>query len=133
MNCCHVCIFQLDTQLWKAIIPKTKSPKISEFSLISLVGMSVLRLALFVLRLVIFFMISSRSTGKKLKDKPELQLFFIATMLGWNLYFMIAFISGSPILWLTGSVSLYWEITRVVVILEKNSFKIDAVFYKRFL
>ena len=36
--------------------------------------------------------------------------------------------SGSPILWLTGSVSLYWEIPSIDMILEKNSFKIGAVF-----
>ena len=73
-------------------------------------------------------MISSRSTGKKLKDKPDLQLYFIAIILMWNLYFLIAFISGSLILWLTGSVSLYWEIPSVIMILEINSFKTDSVF-----
>ena len=36
-----------------------KSPKISEFSLIGFVGMSVLCVALFALRLLISFMISS--------------------------------------------------------------------------
>ena len=50
---------ELETQL---LYPKIKSPKISEFSLISLVGMSVLCVALFVLSVFISFMISSRST-----------------------------------------------------------------------
>ena len=42
----------------------------------------VLCVALFVLRLLISFMISSRSTWEKLKEKPELQIFFIAIRLG---------------------------------------------------
>ena len=90
--------------------------------------MSVFCVALFAFRLLISFKILSRSTWEKLKDKPALQFFFIATKLWWNLYFMIAFISGSPVLWcLTGSFSLYWGIRSVVMILEKNSFEADAV------
>ena len=74
------------------------------------------------------FIISWRSIWEKLKDKAELQFFFIATMLGWNLYFVIAFISGLTILWLTGSVSLHCGIPSVAMILKKNLFEIDAVF-----
>ena len=109
------------------IVSKNKICKISELSLISLAVMFVLFVALSVLRLLIYFIISWRSTWEKLKDKPELQFFFIATMLGWNLYFMIAFISGSPILWLNGAVLLYWGIPSVVMILEKILFKINIV------
>ena len=50
----------------------------SEFPLISLVGMTVFRVALYVFKLVISFMISSYSTNEKLKCKSELQLSFIA-------------------------------------------------------
>ena len=49
-------------------------------------------------------------------------------MLGWNLYFITALISGSQTFRFTGSVSLHWGILRVVMILQKNSFKTDAVF-----
>ena len=72
-------------------------------------------------------MILSRSTWEKLKGKPQLQFSFIAIRLGWNLYFIIAFISESPMSWLTSSVSLYWGIPRFVMILEKNSFRTDAM------
>ena len=56
-----------------------------------------------------FFTISLCLTWKKLKDKLELQFSFIAITLGWNLYFIDAFISGSPRLWPTGSVCYIWE------------------------
>ena len=39
------------------------------------------------------FIISSHLTWEKLKDKPELQLSFIAIMLGWSLYFIIYFMT----------------------------------------
>ena len=91
-------------------------------------GMSLLFVALFVLGLIISFTISSRSTWDKLKDKPELQFSVIAILPGWSLYFMIAFISGSAMLWLTGSISLYWGIPSVFMTLEKNSLKTCSVF-----
>ena len=49
-----------ETQLLQ--VSKIKSQKISEFSLISFVSMSMLCVALFVLRLLISFMNSSHST-----------------------------------------------------------------------
>ena len=51
---------ELETQLLQ--VSKIKSQKISEFSLISFVSMSMLCVALFVLRLLISFMNSSHST-----------------------------------------------------------------------
>ena len=97
MSWCYDCIFQ---GVWKngignaiIIIFKNKFQKISEFSLIRFVGMPVLCMALFVLRLLISFMTSSRSTWEKPKDKPKLQVFFFPTMLGWNPFFVIAFTS----------------------------------------
>ena len=102
--------------------------EISEFFLISFVGMPLLCVALFALRLLISSMISSYSTWEKAKDKLELQFSFITTMLVRNLYFIIAFISGLPMMWLPGSFSLYWGIPRFVMILKKNSFQTDAVF-----
>ena len=73
-----------------------KFPKIPESSLIRFVGMSVLCVTLSGMRLSIYVMISSRSTLEKLKDKPKLQFFFVAIVLGLNLYFITAVISGLP-------------------------------------
>ena len=84
--------------------------------------------ALFVISLSNSFMISSLSTWYKPKEKSELQFFFIAVMLGWNLYIMIAFINGLLMLWLIGFVSLYWRIHSFIMMLEKTSFNTDAVF-----
>ena len=84
--------------------------------------------ALFVISLSNSFMISSLSTWYKPKEKSELQFFFIAVMLGWNLYIMIAFINGLLMLWLIGFVSLYWRIHSFIMMLQKTSFNTDAVF-----
>lgn len=110
----------------------------SEFSLINLVGISVLWVALFVLGLLISFMISFHSIWEKLKHKFELHVFFVAFMLGWDLYFTVAFISELSMLWPSGSVSLYWGLpncrsflslstmllssTRVIISLETTLF-----------
>ena len=82
----------------------------------------------YILRLIVSFMISSCSTWERLREKPELQSSLLGIMIWWHLYFIIAFISGSPMLYLTGFISLYWGIPGFVIILEKNLFKTDPVF-----
>ena len=53
-----------------------------EFYLINFVGMSAFCVASFACKLFISFKISSLLTHQKLKCVPELQLFFMAIMLG---------------------------------------------------
>ena len=126
MNCCYDCTFQgvrkNRTENAIIIVSKNKISKNIRIFLNKFSGYVCALCGFICLKVINFFIISWLSTWKNLKDKAELQFFFIVSMLGWNLYFMIALISGSPILWLTGSVSLYWRIPSVVMILEKNSF-----------
>ena len=74
-----------------------KSAKISEFSLINLVGMFVFCVALFAFKFFISFKISSLSTNEKLKSVLELQFSLIAIMLGWVLYLTIALITDQDL------------------------------------
>ena len=84
-----------------------KSPNISEFSLIILVGISVFYVALLMFRLFSSLRISSFWTFLNEKWDLELQNFLIATMLGWFRYLTIAFRSGSFIFLQIGSSTLY--------------------------
>ena len=100
MNWCYDCIFQ---GVWKyrknnAIIkfPKTKYLKISEFSLISFVGMPVLCVALFVLviKVVNFFHDFITFNLKEIKGQTGVTIFLYCNYAGGSLYFITAFISG---------------------------------------
>ena len=76
MNWCYDCIFQ---GVWKntrgnAIIILSKN-KISEFSLISSGAISVLCMALFVLRLLNSFMSSSCSTKRETQRQTRVTIF----------------------------------------------------------
>ena len=107
-------IIELETQL-------LKFPKITECSLMSFLGMSVLCATLFVLRLLISFKISSRSTWEKLRNSR------VAIFLFCNYARVKPIFYDCFHLWLTGSISSYWGIPRVIMILEKILFKTDAM------
>ena len=89
--------------------------------------MSVLCVALFAYKFVIFIKISSLPTDEKLKDVLELQFSLIARMIGWTLYLTNALITGSLMETDIGSCSLYCGIFRFWIIAEKKLFETLAV------
>ena len=74
---------------------KIKSPNMSKFSFLILVGISVFCVALSMFRLFSSLRISSFWTFLNEKWDLELKNFLIAIILGWFRYLTVAFISGS--------------------------------------
>ena len=83
--------------------------------------------ALFTSSFKISFSICFWSTSIKLKLPLSLHLLRIAIMLGWFLYFKIAFKVASLVLLTKGSSFEYLEISRFCTIFEKMLFKTSAV------
>ena len=83
--------------------------------------------ALLTSRFKISFLTFFWSTLIKLKLPLSLHLFWIAILLGWFLYFKIAFKVGSLVLLTKGSSFEYLELSRFCTILEKKLFKTSAV------
>ena len=104
-----------------------KSAKMSEFSFIVLVGISVLFVALLMFRLFSSLRVSSFGTFLNEKWDLELQNFLIATILEWFQYLKIAFRSGSFIFSQIGSSLLYCWMARFWTLFEKKAFKTFAV------
>ena len=68
-----------------------------EFFLISFMGMSVLRVALFVLRLLNSFIVVTFNLKETKRQTRDIVLLY-CNYARMDLYSMIAFISGSPVL-----------------------------------
>ena len=83
--------------------------------------------ALLLFNLWISFWISSFSSSLKQKASPPLNLFWIAIMLGWFLYSKFALRVWSSILSMKDSFLKYFEILKLLTILEKNLFRTSAV------
>ena len=64
----------------------------------------------------------------EIKNFSTFDLFWIAIMLGWFLYFKIALRFWSSILSMKDSYLEYLEISRLLTISEKNLFRTSAVF-----
>ena len=93
-----------------------KSPNISEFSCVISVGKSVFCIAL-MFRLFSSLKISYLWTFLNEKWDLELQIFLIATILGWFRYLTIVFRSGSFIFSQIGSSALYcWMLFHVIFV-----------------
>ena len=127
--------FRKCRQFWQLLkLLQRKLLKISLFSFKTCVGISELCDALFTSSFKISFSICFWSTSIKFKSPLSLHLFPIAIMLGWFLYFKIAFKIASLVLLTKGSSFEYLEILRFCTILEEkviwnlNSFQIS--FYK---
>ena len=99
-----------------------KSPNISEFSCVISVGKSVFGIAL-MFRLFSSLKISYLWTFLNEKWDLELQIFLIATILGWFRYLTIVFRSGSFIFSQIGSSTLYCWMSRFWIIFEKTASK----------
>ena len=99
----------------------------SLFFLKTFIEMSELCDVFFTSSFKISFSICFWSTLIKLKLPLSLHLFWIAIMLGWFLYFKIAFKVVSLVLLTKGSLFEYLEISRCCTILEKKLFKPSAV------
>ena len=112
-------------ELWKLV--HRKLLKISEFFLITLVGISEFWEALFPFKFRISFSISASLTSTKLKLETHLYLRSIAIMLGCFLYFKIAFRVGSLIFRIKGSESGNLEVLRFWTTFERKVFKTLAV------
>ena len=125
MNWCYDCIFQgvCKNRYGNAIIIASKI-KISKNIRIFLNKFSEYVCALCgfnCLKVINFFHDFFRFNLRKTKRKNQVTVFLYCNYSRVEPIFH-AFISGSPLLLLTGSVSLYWRIPSVVMILEKNSF-----------
>ena len=103
------------------------SAKISKCSFIILAGISKLWDALLIFKLWISSPILAKSTSSKVTFIWPLQLFWIARMLGWSLYFRMALKAGSLTFFVTGSKFEFWLISRFFTIFSKNAFKTSAV------
>ena len=127
MNRCYICSVQ-QWWIWRGIytaikIWEKKSPKMSEFSFIILVEISVFCVALLMIRLFSSLRISSFRTFLNEKWDLELQNVLIATMLGWFRYPTTAFRSGPFIFSEIGSSTFYCWMSRFWTIFEKKTFK----------
>ena len=100
--------------------------KISAFSWIIVIGISDFRETLFLFNLLISFIIFLLSTSWKVNFE-FFYFSFIAIILGWFLYFKIAFNTGSLTFWKLRLRFSYSGIFKFFTIFEKNSFSTSAV------
>ena len=109
--------FVVSTELLKQFVKNSEN--ISQFSLITFVGISESCVAFVGSRFIISFSISSFSTWEK-ENKEHGNVLCIARILGWFLYFTIALIVISSIFSASGSQSSYFAIFRFETALIKN-------------
>ena len=100
------------------------SAKISKFFFTILVGISEPWDVLFIFKVRISFSILLKSISSKASFIRFLQLLWIARMLGWSCYFIIALKFGSLTSFITGSKFKYWLISRFFSLFPKKVFKV---------
>ena len=126
MALCQFCTLMWWLYFSKTHLPKIskiKSPKIAESSLIVFVGMSVLCVALFLLRFFYFFY--DLITFDLIETKRETGDTFFSYC-NYSRMQSILFINGSSLFWLTGSLSIYCWITRLVMFEKKMLRRIEV-------
>ena len=87
---------------------------------------------LYLFKLVYFFYDLITFYLRQAKRETWDTFFFYCNYARMQLYFIIAFIKGSSLFWLTGSTSIYCGILRLVMMFEKKSLRTVAVFFVSF-
>ena len=132
MNWCYDCIFQgvRKNRTGNAIIivSKNKNSKNIRIFLNILSGYVCALCGFICLKVINFFHNFMTFNLRETKRQTRVTVFLYCNYARVEPIFHDCFHQRIPILWFTSSVSLYWGMPGVVMILEKNSFKIDAAF-----